>query len=837
MKAFLSHTSSDKDLVGLVHQKLENKNAWYDAADIENGESIPEKINEGLHYATHYILFWSQKACESSWVHAELNAAFVRIMANKCKFMVFVLDSTPLPELLQPYKYDNIDKNDLENASDIIVEKIFSQEGIITRLSEFVNRTKEIGDIEESIRMGCKLIILQGILGIGKSSLAEKAITWLYPNKAMSRIIIDFNMIPGIAELAIEMSHKTKKQLINQNLTIIEQRENIKYFMEYISASNILLILKDVKKWLNEDGTMNSNMLFLTDLIVNTPMFSYATIMTTSRYIDIPHNYYEKTRQLPVSGLEDSHVSQIIKNNLPENFSSDDNKNLEFAKRLYGYPLGAKLGAYRIANHGYDYYLQQPEKIQALKVSLAKQLISYAELSDECLEYLKIIALCQSRLRNDEYILAFPEFSNKIAILADEAFFAGILKYSEDGCYKLELLVEDYFYDLAFNDSKCKVYCDKLEKFLLNIIKNDDINYMRLVPVAVHILTLNGKIDKAIQVRSELTATITASMWDMYNHREYDEANNVAEQLIKIDSENVEAKYVKALCLTRFDEDIEAKTILNDLLEKDTDNIARYYYALGRIQKKQGKYNKAIELYKMAIINRKRYLSPYRELAECYILMNKINEAKNAIENAKKIDESNVFVILLEARLLQKEDCADKAIQLLENQSIIERESAQIFFRKGRAFDQLGKKDKAKDCYTQALEYDSKTYDAKLCLLNHQIIDDPQSAEKQIDVLKEELRGKRKFILTNIEARYIGYQKHDEEKAIEILESVPKSFRDRQWYAVKRQLLENSIEKHIQAKRNILADEYSKELEKLDDVVEQKYGDRTLRDVDLLPDT
>ena len=65
-------------------------------------------------------------------------------------------------------------------------------------------------------RYGYKLIILQGILGIGKSSLAEKAFTWLYPNKAMSRIIIDFNLIPGIAELAIEMSNKTKKNLISK---------------------------------------------------------------------------------------------------------------------------------------------------------------------------------------------------------------------------------------------------------------------------------------------------------------------------------------------------------------------------------------------------------------------------------------------------------------------------------------------------------------------------------------------------------------------------------------------------------------------------------------------
>lgn len=494
MKAFLSHTSSDKDLVGLVHKKLENKNAWYDAADIENGESIPEKINEGLRYATHYVLFWSKKASESNWVRAELNAAFVQMMSDKCKFMVFVLDDTQLPELLQPFKYDNIDKNDLENASNIIVDKISAQEGTITRLSEFVNRTKELGEIEESVRAGYKLIILNGILGIGKSALAEKAISWLYPNRAMTRIIVDFNMVPGIAELAIELSHKTKTKLINQNINIAEQKENIKYFMECISAANIVLILKDVKSWLNEDGTMNQNLLFVTDLIVNTPMFSYATLMTTSRYIDIPCDYYEKTRELPIAGLGDSHISQIIQNNLPASFQVDEKKNLEFAKRLYGYPLGAKLGAYRIANHGYDYYLKQPEKIQQLKVSLAKQLISYAELSNDCLEYLKVIALCQSRLRNEEYIIAFPEFSANIASLSDEAFFAGILKYSEDGCYKLELLVEDYFYDLAFNDYKCKERCNRLEKFLLERVKNENTDYMRLIPVTVHILTLNGNI-------------------------------------------------------------------------------------------------------------------------------------------------------------------------------------------------------------------------------------------------------------------------------------------------------------------------------------------------------
>ena len=53
MKAFLSHTGADKDLVSIVQKKLTQNNAWYDAVDIENGESIPEKINEGLRIAAY----------------------------------------------------------------------------------------------------------------------------------------------------------------------------------------------------------------------------------------------------------------------------------------------------------------------------------------------------------------------------------------------------------------------------------------------------------------------------------------------------------------------------------------------------------------------------------------------------------------------------------------------------------------------------------------------------------------------------------------------------------------------------------------------------------------
>lgn len=82
---------------------------------------------------------------------------------------------------------------------------------------------------------------------------------------------------------------------------------------------------------------------------------------------------------------------ESIPEKIPSSFESNRDQNMEFAKRLYGYPLGAKLAAYGVANFGYSYYLKQPPKIQSLKVSLAKQLISHAQLSPDCQEYLKIV--------------------------------------------------------------------------------------------------------------------------------------------------------------------------------------------------------------------------------------------------------------------------------------------------------------------------------------------------------------------------------------------------------------------------------------------------------------
>jgi tetratricopeptide (TPR) repeat protein len=841
MKIFLSHSSIDKELVRLVHRQLGDGVIWFDEADIENGDAIPEKVNEGLKSATHFVLFWSVNAEKSNWVKAELNAAFVKMLSDKCKFMIFTLDKTPLLDILKPYRYDTLNMSDIENSSVKVVEIIKSQISAKTDMNSFINRTKEIGDIENATRKGCKLIVLNGILGIGKSSLIKRAIQWIYPQN--SYILIDFNTIPGLAELSLYLSKETKCSLKNDNIGVDKQKRNVCYFLEYIASKNISLILKDVKPWLTDDGEANEYLKMITDMIVLSKVFTQPVMMTSSRYIAFPNEYNDNIYQFRISAMNDDYISEIIKNNLPISFDGYIlEKNKAFAKEMLGYPLGAKLAAFRVANNGYDYYLAQPYKIRELKIGLAKQFISYANISDNCVEYLKINCLAKSRMRNEEYSKAFPEMiPEDVAKLSDEAFFAGVVKIDEDGCYQLEPLVKDYYYSLAFQADNRKEICDKLECFLINAVSdNNSYDYLRLLPSAIHILALNGKLNKARELRAEMTATIAESMWDQYNHRDYDDALRTAEQLISIDAAanldepQIDALYVKALCLIRFEKYVDAQNIIEDLMA-EYDDHPRYYTALGKIEKNQEKFESAIVLFNKAIKKNPRHISAYRELGECYLYLDDLVKAKSAIMEAKRIDDSNLFIILLESHVLQKEGRINEALSLIEKESVLDKDPAQVLFRRGRIYDESGKSKEAIECYHKALDYNPRIYDAKLCLLSHQVVGD-NNCRNDIDLLKRKLKGKREYILTNIEARYIGYYEQNIEKALSLLDSVHEKYIDVQWYAVKIQLLERQLQNQQELDRKVLAEDTKEELEKVKDSCLLRFGIKDINEKYFLPD-
>ncbi|MBI4848180.1 MAG: toll/interleukin-1 receptor domain-containing protein [Nitrospirae bacterium] len=84
MKVFISHTSKDHDFVLQLAGKMKKDNidVWIDDWELEIGDSIVQKISEGLEKSSFLIVVISEYSIKSEWVLRELNSTLMRQMGK-----------------------------------------------------------------------------------------------------------------------------------------------------------------------------------------------------------------------------------------------------------------------------------------------------------------------------------------------------------------------------------------------------------------------------------------------------------------------------------------------------------------------------------------------------------------------------------------------------------------------------------------------------------------------------------------------------------------------------------------------------------------------------------
>lgn len=119
LNVFLSHSTKDKGVVDKFFNEIQKSEipAWYDKYEISPGDSITDKINEGLKKSDIGIIFMSSNFInsESGWTKAEANYFFQSRMKEKNKnFIVINIDlkHEEIPPLMQDYLYLNIEDDD-----------------------------------------------------------------------------------------------------------------------------------------------------------------------------------------------------------------------------------------------------------------------------------------------------------------------------------------------------------------------------------------------------------------------------------------------------------------------------------------------------------------------------------------------------------------------------------------------------------------------------------------------------------------------------------------------------------------------------------------------------
>ena len=112
-KAFLCHSSQDKAKVERIAQVLAEVGipVWYDNWEIGWGDSVIEKIQQGLEASSDLIVFLSNASLSSPWVQHELSSALMdQLSKDDIRVRPIKLEECEVPPLLNHLKWVSLAK-------------------------------------------------------------------------------------------------------------------------------------------------------------------------------------------------------------------------------------------------------------------------------------------------------------------------------------------------------------------------------------------------------------------------------------------------------------------------------------------------------------------------------------------------------------------------------------------------------------------------------------------------------------------------------------------------------------------------------------------------------
>ena len=266
MKIFLSHSSTDKDIVGRVYDELGAGICHYDIATFDPNGFLPQQIYEALLESTHFVLFASKAAMASGWVQGEIKNAFLNWMkAGLKEVMVFLLrDGTidQVPDWLKSYVV-------IEHPSPAhIVCRIKGRVSAVERSlghSPPFYRYDDLTKLEQRVTVGAeympKTIMLCGADGYGKKQLINE----LYERRFQS--VAKYKISVALDESASEFDLYRAVIGSFSLISISELAEKLAYFQSLESNVRYSLLADEIVKACNTHQTLivEANDAILTD--------------------------------------------------------------------------------------------------------------------------------------------------------------------------------------------------------------------------------------------------------------------------------------------------------------------------------------------------------------------------------------------------------------------------------------------------------------------------------------------------------------------------------------------------------------------------------------------
>lgn len=120
---FISHSSKDKQTIRQLASdlKAEGVDVWLDEREILIGDSISEKIGQGLAESDYFLIAISEHSIQSEWVKKELNNAIIKeIEKRKTVVLPIKLGGVKMPSIISDKMYADFTISYKEGFSKLI---------------------------------------------------------------------------------------------------------------------------------------------------------------------------------------------------------------------------------------------------------------------------------------------------------------------------------------------------------------------------------------------------------------------------------------------------------------------------------------------------------------------------------------------------------------------------------------------------------------------------------------------------------------------------------------------------------------------------------------------
>jgi hypothetical protein len=121
--AFLSHSSLDKPFIRKLASDLKANGVqvWLDELSIKVGESIADRISQGLAESDYFLFAASKASIQSEWVRLELNTALLKdVERRKVSILPLKLDDCEVPLIIRDKKYADFSQSYKEGLVELL---------------------------------------------------------------------------------------------------------------------------------------------------------------------------------------------------------------------------------------------------------------------------------------------------------------------------------------------------------------------------------------------------------------------------------------------------------------------------------------------------------------------------------------------------------------------------------------------------------------------------------------------------------------------------------------------------------------------------------------------